>query len=95
MFGTVPEALVLDASPGGRRVCQGDLSQALDYRHGAAKLTANPITKSTAVSSRYTIVIHRMEAALRFPIKDKVSYRSLVVATKARTEPNQPAAGCR
>jgi hypothetical protein len=53
----------------------------LGYRHGAAKLTANPITKSKAVSSLYTIVIHPMEAALRFPTKDKVSYRSLIGAS--------------
>jgi hypothetical protein len=61
----------------------------------AAKLTTNPITKSKAVSSPYTIVIHPMEAPRRFRTKDKVSYRSLVVAMKAPAEPNQPAAGCR
>jgi hypothetical protein len=48
-----------------------------------------------AVSPRYALVIHPMEAGLRPGIRDKVGHRLLVVAMKARAEPNQPAAGCR
>jgi hypothetical protein len=48
-----------------------------------------------AVSSRYPVVIHPMEAGLHLGIRDKVGHRLLVVAVQARAEPNQPAAGCR
>jgi hypothetical protein len=46
---------LIRCSPGVAGVAKVTFSQALGYRHGAAKLTANPITKSKAVSSRYTI----------------------------------------
>jgi hypothetical protein len=48
-----------------------------------------------AVSSRYPVVIHAMEAGLHLGIRDKVGHRLLVVAVQARAEPNEPAAGCR
>jgi hypothetical protein len=47
-----------------------------------------------AVSPRYALVIHPMEAGPRPGIRDKVGHRLLVVAMKAHAEPNHPAVGC-
>jgi hypothetical protein len=48
-----------------------------------------------AVPPRCALVIHPMEAGLRPGIRDEVDHRLLLVAMKARAEPNQPVAGSR